>query len=121
MVREYLGVDGKRLAWFTGLVIAALITVTGIYWFLYGRVKWTTKMQQGANLMMAVAPAMSQGQTGSGISTAGQYVCPQHGAVGLPVFDTAGSPHCPVCNQVMCFNVAATVLPQNSMTLAAGG
>ena len=121
MVREYLGVDGKGLAWFAGLIIAALVTVTGIYWFLYGREKWTVKMQQGANLMVAAVPAASQGQTRPGVSAAGQFVCPSHGAVGLPTYDAAGVPHCPICNQVMCFNNASSAAAPNSMVLAAGG
>lgn len=121
MVREYLGVDGKRLVLFTGLVIAVLITVTGIYWSLYGREQWTTKMQQGANLMVAAVPTASQGQTRSGMSMAGQYVCPSHGAVGLPAYDAAGVPHCPICNQAMCFNSASDRTQPNSTVLAAGG
>jgi hypothetical protein len=36
--------------------------------------------------------------------SAGQYLCPVHGAVGLPNFDTNGIPHCPICGQYMGFN-----------------
>ena len=121
MVKQYLGVDGKRLGWFAGLIAATVLVVTGLYWSLYGMGTWTDKMQQGANLMIAAAPLTYQGQAGSGILAAGQYVCPQHGAVGLPVFDAAGVPHCPVCTQVMCFNGISTVPQSNSMALAAGG
>jgi len=37
-------------------------------------------------------------------STAGQYVCPVHGGVGLPNFDASGYPYCPMCGQCMRFN-----------------
>ena len=36
--------------------------------------------------------------------SAGQYLCPMHGAVGLPTFDSSGFPHCPLCGQCMGFN-----------------
>jgi len=38
------------------------------------------------------------------IQAAGQYLCQQHGAVGLPLLDQAGLPHCPVCGQYMLLN-----------------
>lgn len=121
MVRQYLGFDGRRLAWFAGVVGATFLLVTGTYWSIYGMDTWSNKIQQGANLMMAAGPVTCQGQASMGIPASGQYVCPQHGAVGLPVFDAAGTPHCPVCNQAMCFNSVRAGLPRNSMALAAGG
>ena len=48
---------------------------------------------------------------------AGQYVCPVHGAVGLPQFNAAGVPMCPMGDQVMQFRSAGS----NNLTLAAGG
>ena len=36
--------------------------------------------------------------------TAGQYVCPLHGGVGLPNVDPNGFPTCPICGQRMQFN-----------------
>jgi hypothetical protein len=127
MLGQYVDLDGRRLGYFAGSIAAAALVVTGIYWALFGMNQWTTKVQQGANLMMAAAPlpygGQSFGNPGVGgqvyngqayqgqvpgvagmTGGAGQYVCPTHGAVGLPVLDAAGTPHCPVCNQVMCFN-----------------
>jgi len=32
---------------------------------------------------------------------AGQFVCPQHGAVGMPIYGQGGIPLCPICGQIM--------------------
>ena len=45
--------------------------------------------------------------------TAGQYVCPLHGGVGLPNVDPNGFPTCPICGQRMQFNyMSANTAPQ---------
>lgn len=95
-------IDAKRLGYFVGSVVAAAVVVTAVYVGLYGLKKWTGGVQQGANLMLAATRAPIQG--GARTGTAGQYICPTHGAVGLPVFDAAGVAHCPICNQPMSFN-----------------
>lgn len=44
--------------------------------------------------------AGGMGQT----ALAGQYFCPQHGAVGTPAFAPGGLPQCPLCGKMMGFN-----------------
>ena len=95
-------IDAKRLGYFVGSILAAAVVVTAVYIGLYGLKKWSGGVQQGANLMLAATQVPSQGAARTG--TTGQYVCPTHGAVGLPAFDAAGAPHCPICNQAMSFN-----------------
>lgn len=99
---EYHDIDAKRLGYFVGSIVAAAVAVTVIYCGVYGLKKWTGSVQQGANLMMVAAPAPYQGAVRPG--TAGQFICPTHGAVGLPVVDAAGVPRCPICNGEMSFN-----------------
>jgi len=89
---EYHDIDAKRLGYFVGAVVAAVLVVTAVYSVFFGWKKWTTNMQQGANLMMAAAPAPYQGQVAARAGSAGQFICPAHGAVGLPVFDATGVP-----------------------------
>ncbi|KJR41886.1 hypothetical protein MCHI_002216, partial [Candidatus Magnetoovum chiemensis] len=52
-------------------------------------------------------------------SISGQYVCPVHGAIGLPQFNAAGSPVCPLGDQIMQF--CGTGSSTNNLALAAGG
>lgn len=106
MAGEHPEIDAKRLGYFAAAVLAAALVVTAVYWAFFGMTRWTKNIQQGANLMMAAATVPSQGQKFAGVGSAGQFVCPRDGAVGLPVMDAAGVPRCPVCNQVMCFNAA---------------
>ncbi|MBF0376900.1 MAG: hypothetical protein HQK72_05410 [Desulfamplus sp.] len=51
-------------------------------------------------------------------SISGQYVCPVHGAVGLPQFNATGSPVCPLGDQIMQFHSTGA---NSSLALAAGG
>jgi hypothetical protein len=102
MFEQYFGVDEKKIGYFFGLVVAAVVVVTLIYWFLFGFNRWTGEMQRASDLMMAAAAAPI-GQTYSSPPMAGQYVCPRDGAVGLPRFDANGAPHCPMDGQVMSF------------------
>ena len=137
MLAQYFDVDVKRIGYFFGLVIGAVIIVSLIYLAIFGFDRWQGGMQGALDLMTAAVAAPS-GQGYSFPSSAGQYVCPRDSAVGLPNFDGAGIPHCPVCGQVMSFHNALARnmtlsagfgrLPpagpggmQNNMTLAAGG
>jgi hypothetical protein len=115
MLEHYLGVDTKQGGYFFGLVMGTAIFVTLIYWAIFGFDRWTGELQRSSDLMMAaaVAPLAQANPLPSG---AGQYICPRDGAVGLPNFDVAGMPHCPVCGQVMGFHTAQS----RSLTLAAG-
>lgn len=45
----------------------------------------------------------------------GQYLCPQHGAVGLPNYDANGMTYCPICSQPMQLNCP----PQSPLTTVA--
>ena len=114
MIEQYLNMDKKKFSYFLGLVTGAIIFVTMIYWVIFGFDRWNVEIQRASDLMMAaaVAPAYN---TPAGTGGAGQYVCPQDGVTGLPNFDAAGLPHCPVCGLTMEFHSS----PQGSMALAA--
>jgi hypothetical protein len=110
--------DPKRFGYFFGLVIGTAIIVTVIYWAIFGFNKWEGQVLRASDLMMAasIVPVAPVAAAPAGPATAGQYVCPRDGAVGLPNLDAAGSPHCPVCGQTMGFYSASS----NSLTLARG-
>ena len=118
MLEQYFEVDEKRIGYFFGLVIGAVVVVTLIYWLVFGFNRWTGEMQRASDMMLAgVAAPVGQvyaaptgqaytapvGQAYTAPSIAGQYVCPRDGAVGLPRFDANGVPHCPLDGQVMSF------------------
>ncbi|SLM32734.1 hypothetical protein. Homology with gene DMR_41230 of RS-1. Named HMP3 in GenBank [Desulfamplus magnetovallimortis] len=54
----------------------------------------------------ATAPAFQPAYQGNINNTtpAGQFVCPVHGAAGMPHFDSAGNPICPFGDQIMQFH-----------------
>ena len=95
-------IDAKRLGYFVGSIVAVAVVVTAVYCGLYGLKKWTGGVQQGANLMLAATQTPYQAPASTG--TTGQYICPGQGPVGLPVFDAAGVPRSPLCNQPLVFN-----------------
>ena len=122
MLEEYIGIEGKALGYFAGVVGAAVVFVTLIYWAIFGFDRWSMEMQRASDLMAAAyVPAQLQQQpVGMGSpGQGGQFVCPQDGAVGLPRFDTAGVPHCPVCGQPMMFN--GQVANTNAVLAVGGG
>lgn len=106
----------KRYGAFFGCVLGAAVITTAIYWAVFGFGKWSRQVQTASDLMTAAAvvPVLQQPFTTAVQQQAGQFVCPQHGAVGLPNWNAAGVPTCPICGQVMIFR-GATVNP----TLAA--
>ena len=115
MLKEYFGLDLGKLGYVVGLLIGATVSVTLIYWAVFGFDTWKEEAERASDLMMAAAVTpltQTPAQTGG----AGQYVCPQDGAVGLPNFDATGVPHCPVCGQVMGFNR----IQSTNLALAAG-
>ena len=96
MLKEYFGLDLGKLGFVFGLLIGATVSVTLIYWAIFGFDTWKEEAERASDLMMAAAVApmtRTPAQTGG----AGQYICPRDGAVGLPNFDATGVPHCPVC------------------------
>jgi hypothetical protein len=102
----------RRYAAFFGLVLGAAVITTGIYWAVFGFGKWSRQVQTASDLMTAaaVAPVLQQPFATAVQQPAGQFVCPQHGAVGLPNWSAAGVPTCPICGQVMNFRGAASNL-----------
>ncbi len=115
MFKEYFNLDGGKIGYIFGLLAGAVVSVTLIYWAVFGFDTWKEETRRASDLMMAaaVAPATQRPVQSGG---AGQYLCPQDGAVGLPNFDAGGAPHCPVCGQVMGFNSTQST----SLALAAG-
>lgn len=111
---EMEGYDAKRFGYFLGLVIGTAILVTVIYWAIFGFNRWEGQVLRASDLMMAATVAPVEPATNFPSGT-GQYICPQDGAVGLPGFDAAGCPHCPICGQVMGFSAAP---PTNLSTVA---
>ena len=104
---ELPGMDVKRIGMFLGLVLGTALLFTFIYWAAFGFDHWQTEMGTASDLMMvaAVPPA---GQVAAVPGGAGQYVCPVHGAVGLPNVGPDGSLCCPFCGQAMVFRSSAS-------------
>nr|ASQ41190.1 magnetosome protein Mad4 [Candidatus Magnetananas rongchenensis] len=109
MLQDYLKTKFKYLGFWAATIASSTVVTTGLYWSVFGFGHWQTEMNRAAGLMVAgaVQPMQQQQmqpfqqvQTGA---VSGQFVCPTHGAVGLPNYDTIGTPHCPVCGQVMNF------------------
>jgi hypothetical protein len=117
MLKPLVDLHGKKAAVTIGLIVATAVVTTGIYWYVYGFGHWKGEMQNAATLMQAAAvspmPQATPGHVG-----AGQYVCPVHGAVGLPQFDSAGTPHCPLGGAVMTLHA---VQPGSTLAVAPGG
>ncbi|KPA19051.1 magnetosome protein Mad4 [Candidatus Magnetomorum sp. HK-1] len=117
MIEEYIPMDVKKLSLFTGSVIGTVVLTTLLYWFIYGFDLWQSQMNRASALMTAAAmvPAQPlQAYNGGAYNqnSSGQFVCPQHGSVGLPNYDATGLPHCPICGQIMQFHSAGNYLPQ---------
>jgi len=112
--------DLKRFGFFAGLVLGAAVITTLIYWGIFGFSKWNRQVQTASDLMLsaAVSPVVQLVQPPClpGTQAAGQYVCSQHGAVGLPNWSAAGAPLCPICGQPMTFRQAGG---NRNLTLAA--
>ncbi len=107
MFEEYLGLDIKRMGYFFGLTIIAVVGVTLIYWAVFGFNRWSGQMQRASDLMMAAtgpAPVL----TNPVPTVSGQYTCPRDGTVGLPNLTATGVPLCPVDGQTMNFYSAPT-------------
>lgn len=112
MIEQYFGISLKKLACFASLVFSAAVVTTFVFGMIFGFDKWLQDMNVAKNLMLAGATvsvaqppvATGGGWGGADAGGAGQFLCPQHGAVGMPVVDPMGSPHCPVCGQGMLFH-----------------
>ena len=103
MFEQYFGLDIKRMGYFLGLAAAAAVMVTLIYGLVFGFDRWSGEMQRASDLMMAATGAAPV-PADTAPAASGQYVCPRDGAVGLPQFDGAGTPFCPLDGQAMNFH-----------------
>ena len=114
VIESYLGVKLESLAIFALSIVGAAVVATAVYWSVFGFKHWKNEINVAGTLMTAAAttPLVPGGQSG-------QYVCPVHGAVGLPRFNGAGTPLCPVGGEVMQFRCATT--PGATPAAFAGG
>jgi len=115
MIKAYMGTDLKRTGLFIGSVLGNAAIVTVLFWLIFGFDVWKQDVRTASDLMAAAAVAPAA-RAPAATNAAGQFVCPQHGAVGLPHYDAAGTPHCPIDGQVMHFNGISS----NNLALAAG-
>jgi hypothetical protein len=97
-IEAFIGLKPKALVIFALSAAGAAVVATGLYWGVFGFSHWRNEMSVAGKIMVAAAtvPARAGAQCG-------QYVCPVHGAVGLPRFNAAGAPLCPVGGEVMQF------------------
>jgi len=93
----YVGVRPSSLAIFGLLLAGTAIVATAIYWGVFGRQHWNNEMVVAQRILTAAAVSPLQPQQ------PGQYLCPTHGAVGLPRYNAAGGPVCPICGSPMQF------------------
>ncbi|MBF0226387.1 MAG: hypothetical protein HQK76_13110 [Desulfobacterales bacterium] len=107
-MEEYFGIDLKKFGYFLGLSTSTAVAVTVLFILTFGF--GGNQGVQISDIMQAAAVA-PMGQS----NTAGQFLCPTDGAVGLPNYGPNGTPRCPVCGQVMCFNGQS-----NNLNLVAG-
>ena len=116
MLKEYFEVNVKKIGYFLGLLIGTITIVTLAFGGIFGFDRLAGEMQ-GASGLLTTATAAPPAQTNPLVPVAGQYICPQNGAVGLAKFNSAGVPLCPGCGQRMGFHRA----PFSNPTLAAAG
>ena len=112
VVETSLGLRLESVAIFLVSIAAMALMVTFIYWGLFGFGHWKNEMTVAGKIMVAAATApVASAPPAAG--QAGQYVCSVHGAVGLPRFNAAGVPLCPVCGKAMQFRCspAASATP----------
>ena len=147
MKREY-DVKVKYLAVFGGLTISVVAVVAAIYGFVYGFNNLSTSVIGASKVMVAAfnkpvavqavqQPIQQQpvqqfysqpyqqpyqqpvAQQYGGAPT-GQYLCPQHGAVGLPNYNVNGGAYCPACGQPMQLNCPPQQAPLTTVAAVAG-
>ncbi len=133
MIEQYYGINIKNIGYFAGSVTIATVIATTLFWLVFGFDKWERDITTAQDLMLAAAVNQNDMirvvpgtikttkiKVKTNVNATGQFLCPQDGAVGLPVYDTLGSPHCPLCSQTMMFHSAQQ---QNTKPIAgtAGG
>jgi len=118
MIENYFNIDLKKTGIFLGTILGTTLITTLLFWWIFGFDQWTQNFQTASDLLTAAAVAPAVQMQGAA-SNAGQFVCPIHGASGMPNYDQNGTPHCPVCGTMMQFhNLQQT--PANIMQAAAG-
>jgi hypothetical protein len=127
---EFSAVSFKNWGFFAGTIVLTTLVVAGLYGWLYG-FSYLEKSAVGAGRVLVAAfngqpttvqpvqplqpvypqvnvPVVQyqpqyQPQVVQQPLQAGQFVCPSHGSVGMPLYGQGGVPQCPVCGQVMQF------------------
>ncbi|HIJ79395.1 MAG: hypothetical protein OEY01_10585 [Desulfobulbaceae bacterium] len=116
----------KDLTIFGGVIILTTIVVVLAYGWLYGFDKIGVAASKGEQATTVgflprnstpmhqhmpypygaynqIANQVQQFSTPTKAALAGQYACPQHGAVGMPAFAPGGTAQCPMCGSAMGF------------------
>lgn len=122
LVREYFGSEPRKFLYLVCVLIGVIVLVTVPYAMLVGFDKWSSDMKEASRMMWAsytpaaetvpVLPAPAPGSysvvpTAIGSPLAAQpsggrqYVCPNCGATGLPAWNDAAQPRCPICGGMM--------------------
>lgn len=115
--QAYVGIKPSALLVFAFSIAGAALVATAAYWGVFGYKHWTNEMTVAQRIMTAAAttplqPGFQVAQPVPQAQQSGQYVCPVHGAVGLPRFNTAGTPICPIGGEVMQFrSIAVATTP----------
>ncbi len=107
MNNTYSRVSLASLSIFVGLVILMSAAVLCVYGGIYGFDSIKQQLAGASKVMLAAAPTQQTPVAytmGNPSAPAGQYICLQHGAVGMPNFNQAGAPQCPLCSRFMQFN-----------------
>lgn len=108
--QNYVGIRASALGLFVAAAGLAAAASTGVYWAVFGVKHWNTEMTTAGRILTAAA-TRPLAAPAAGAARCGQYVCPVHGAVGLPRLDASGVPRCPVGGEVMQFVNLAPVQP----------
>lgn len=113
MLKDYLGIDKRKTAIFSALIVGVFVTVTSIYIAIYGFDTWSDNMKSAGSLMIVNLDAPLQNTPGVstnidrrviqpiGLATTVQYFCSSCGLSGLPLWSNSGTPMCPTCGAVM--------------------
>ena len=104
-VASLLDLSPRALLIFALSIAGAAVVSTGLYWAVFGFSHWNNEMAVAGKIMVAAATIPSRAGQSQKSGQCGQYVCPVHGVVGMPRFNAAGTPLCPVGGEVMQFRV----------------
>ena len=121
MNEEFSTFSLKNWGFFAGTIVVTTLVVAGLYGWIYG-FNYLEKSAAGAGRVLVAAfngqPTQQVMQypqvqvpsaqynypaVQSQVIQAGQFICPTHGAVGMPLYGQGGVPQCPICGQVMQF------------------